>query len=195
MERLRFIKDQTNVKCLITSFRDHWGNYSLMSQDNFGETVWVDRDSGELVSMVVGKDYNSAEELYQFLEDNPRKYFLLIIGGVPRLLIRSDAWFEFEPSPMSSLHNIIHRQYLSLDPLGGLILNLHKKEGRFLHWSISPLGKGSRSYWEETSPILTANNFYEAVEIFEEEFLNPSWEIPPVIDPWNYYKNEAEENT
>lgn len=193
MERLRFIKDQTNIDCLITSFRDHWGDYFLMSQNNFGETVWADRNSGELVSIFVGKDYNSAEELYQFLEDNPRKYFLLIKSGVPRLLIRSDAWFK--PSPISPLYNIVHIQYPSLAPLDGMLFNLHKKDGSFLYWSISFPGKGN-SYWEDTCPILTGNNFYEAVEIFEEEFLNnPSWEIPPVIDPWNYYKNEAEENT
>lgn len=193
MERLRFIKDQTNIDCLITSFRDHWGDYFLMSQNNFGETIWADRNSGELVSIFVGKDYNSAEELYQFLEDNPRKYFLLIIDGVPKLIIRSDSWFE--PSLMSPLYGILYRQYLSLAPLDGILLNLYKKEGRISHWSISPFGKGSRNYWAESSPILTANNFYEAVEIFEEEFLNPCWEIPPVIDPWNYYKNETEENT
>lgn len=192
MERLRFIKDQTNLRCLITSFRDHWGDYSLMSQDNFGETVWVDRNSGELVSIFVGKDYNSAEELYQFLEDNPGKYFLLIMGGVPKLIIRSDSWFK--PSPKNPLYDIVHIQYPSLAPLGGMLLNLHKKEGRFLHWSVSSLGKGGGDYWE-ASPVLTANNFYEAVEIFEEEFLNPSWGIPPVIDPWNFYENEAEENT
>lgn len=188
MERLRFVKDQTNIKCLITGFRDHWGDYILMSQNKSGETVWVELNSGKLVSITVGNNYNSAEELYQFLENNPRKYFLLIIGGVPRLIIRSDAWFE--PSLWSPLYEILHKQYPTIAPLGGMLLNLHKKDGKFLHWSISSIECPG-----EPSPILTANNFYEAVEVFEEELLNPDWEIPPVIDPLNFHKNGAEENT